>query len=317
VNGIVGIKPTVGLVSRRGIVPISHSQDTAGAMGRRVADAVALLDAMIGEDEQDPATEVAAAAASWTLVRHLREEGLQGKRIGVLRSETGYHEGVDRLFEAALGDLVDAGAELVDDLAFDPPPGFNAATYELLLYEFKHDLNAYLASLPDEQLSTLTLADLIAFNREHADAELRWFQQEIFEKAEAKGPLTDEAYVEARALILEATRERGIDRLVAEHELDLLVAPSGSAGWSIDLINGDHFLGSCSTYPAVAGYPHVTVPMGRLHDLPVGLSFIAPAKGEPTLIEAAYAYEQATRHWGPPLLEAESRREGGTVAAQR
>lgn len=290
-NGVVGIKPTVGLVSRTHIVPISHSQDTAGPMGRNVADAVLLLEAMMGTDESDPATEIAGEAKEWRLASHLRSDGLAGKRIGVVRSEAGFHGEVDALFEEAIADMEDAGAEIVDDLAFERPEGFSQATYDVLLYEFKHDLNAYLAGLPDDRLSGLTLEKLIAFNEEHADEEMPWFGQEIFEKAQAKGSLDDEAYREALTLSQQATREDGIDRLIAEHDLDALIAPTGVPAWKIDRINGDHFIGGSSTYPAVSGYPNITMPMGDVHGLPVGLSIFGPRLAEPVLVEIASGYE--------------------------
>jgi amidase len=302
VNGVVGIKPTVGLVSRTGIVPISHSQDTAGPFGRTVSDAVSLFESMIGADENDAVTEMAGEASGWELTAHLVEDGLEGKRIGVLRSATGYHSEVDELLEQAIEDMADAGAVIIDDLAFEDPDGLSQAAYDVLLYEFKHDLNSYLASLPDAALSALTLEGLIAFNEEQADREMPHFGQEIFIKSEAKGPLTEQEYLDALELVQSTSRE-GIDRLIAEHDLDAYVAPTGAPAWKIDLINGDHFLGGCSSYPARAGYPNVTLPMGRVQSMPVGLSFIGGALSEPTLIEMAYAYEQNGRHRTPPDLE--------------
>ena len=301
-NGIVGIKPTVGLVSRTGVVPISHSQDTAGPMARNVADAVTLLSAMIGHDEADPVTETADGAAGWNLQEHLRMDGLQGKRIGVVRSLAGFHSDVDRLLDAAIADLEAAGATIVDGLEYEKTEGLGDAAYDVLLYEFKHDLNAYLAGLPDaDTLPATTLEELIAFNRAHAEEEMPYFGQEIFIKSQAKGPLTDPAYLKALQLVQSASRD-GIDTLLEKHELDALVAPTGSPAWKTDLIDGDHFLGSSSSYPARAGYPNITVPMGMVHGLPVGISFFASALAEPTLIEIAYAYEQATRHRKAPKL---------------
>jgi amidase len=293
VNGVVGIKPTVGLVSSSGIVPISHSQDTAGPFGRTVEDAVLLLAAMIGMDEGD--------TADLDLTAHLAEEGLQGKRIGILRSATGYHSEVDALLERAIEDMADAGAVIVDDLAFERPDGLGQAAYDVLLYEFKHDLNSYLAALPDETLSALTLEKLISFNEENGDREMPHFGQEIFIKSQAKGPLTEQDYLDALELVQNASRV-GIDDLMAEHEIDALVAPTGAPAWKIDLVNGDHFMGGCSSYPARAGYPHITVPMGMVQSLPVGLSFMGAAMTEPTLIEMAYAYERKTGHRTPPEL---------------
>jgi amidase len=301
VNGVVGIKPTVGLVSRTGIVPISHSQDTAGPFGRTLSDAVLLLAAMIGVDENDAVTEIAGEASEWDLTAHLMEDGLEGKRIGVLRSATGYHSEVDKLLEQAIEDMQDAGAVIIDDLAFERPDGLSQAAYDVLLYEFKHDLNRYLASLPDAALSALTLEKLIAFNEDHADSEMPHFGQEIFVKSQARGALSDQEYLDALELVQNASRG-GIDGLIAEHELDALVAPTGAPAWKIDLINGDHFMGGSSSYPARAGYPNITVPMGRVRSMPVGLSFIGAALSEPTLIEMAYAFEQKTGHRITPEL---------------
>jgi Asp-tRNA(Asn)/Glu-tRNA(Gln) amidotransferase A subunit family amidase len=301
-NGIVGIKPTVGLVSRTGVVPISHSQDTAGPMARSVADAVTLLSAMIGHDEADPVTETADGASGWNLQEHLRSDGLKGKRIGVVRSLAGFHSEVDRLLDAAVADLQAAGATVVDGLEYEKTEGLGDAAYDVLLYEFKHDLNTYLAGLPDaDTLPATTLEELITFNRTHAEEEMPYFGQEIFIKSQAKGPLTDPAYLKALQLVQSASRD-GIDTLLEKHELDALVAPTGSPAWKTDLIDGDHFLGSSSSYPARAGYPNITVPMGSVHGLPVGISFFASALAEPTLIEIAYAYEQSTRHRKAPRL---------------
>ncbi|MFP3939716.1 MAG: amidase [Thermoanaerobaculia bacterium] len=291
-NGVVGIKPTVGLVSRTHVVPISHSQDTAGPMGRTVTDAVTLLEAMAGPDPGDPASERAAGHFDRDLSAHLDADGLDGKRIGVVRSSAGFHSEVDALLEWALEDMEAAGATIVDDLEFEEPEDFSQATFNVLLYEFKHDLNAYLAGLPSEELSRLTLERLIEFNREHADEEMPWFGQEIFERSQETDGLDSETYTEALELARKATREDGIDRLVAEHELDALIAPTGAPAWAIDLVNGDHFIGGSSTLAAVSGYPNVTVPMGTVHGLPVGLSIFGPAFSEPTLIEIASGYEQ-------------------------
>jgi len=298
-NGVVGIKPTVGLVSRTHVVPISHSQDTAGPMGRTVADAVLLLQAMVGPDPADPASreigEQTPEHFGRNLAAHLRADGLRGKRIGVVRSSAGFHSEVDALFERAIEDLKGAGAVVVDDLELEPPEGFYQASFDILLYELKHDLNAYLAGLPDENLSRLTLEGLIAFNRAHAEEEMPWFGQEIFERSQETDGLDSETYREALALAQRATRGDGIDRLVEEHQLDALIAPTGAPAWKIDLINGDHFIGGSSTPAAVSGYPNITVPMGTVHGLPVGLSIFGPAFSEPTLIEIAYGYEQTGR----------------------
>ncbi len=302
-NGLVGIKPTVGLVSRFGVVPISHTQDTAGPMARTVADAVVTLEVMIGVDARDAASEVAAQAATWRLTENLRSDGLQGKRLGVVRSTAGFHDGVDALLERAIGDLRAAGATVIDGLEFDEPEGLDQAEYDVLLYEFKHDLNAYLSGLPGaERLPATTLEELIAFNERHSGVEMRWFGQEIFVTSQSKGSLDDQAYLDALALSRGSSRIE-IDRLLAENELDALVAPTGSAAWVIDLVNGDHFLGGSSGFPARAGYPNITVPMGAVHGLPVGISFIGTALAEPILIEIASGYEHASHRRRPPLLE--------------
>jgi len=237
----------------------------------------------------------------------LRADGLKGKRIGVVRSSAGFHTDVDRLLSRAIEDLTKAGATIVDDLELEPPEGLSQAAYDVLLYEFKHDLNAYLAGLPESRsqgrdLPARTLEQLIAFNLEHAENEMPYFEQEVFVASQEKGPLTQTAYLDALAMVRKATRDDGIDRLLTEHQLDALIAPTGSPAWKIDLIDGDHFLGGSSSYAARAGYPHITVPMGQVHGMPVGLSFFGASLSEPVLIEIAFAYEQATRHRRPPEL---------------
>ena len=293
INGIVGIKPSIGLVSRHGIVPISHSQDTAGPMARSVTDAAILLEAMVGFDASDEATAVIQEEEMPDYASALDADGLQGKRIGIARSSTGYHEGVDALFEKALQSISEAGAVIIDSLSLDRYDGMGSDTYNILLYEFKADLNAYFAGLPND-LNTLTLESLIQFNKDNEAREMPYFKQEIFEKSNAKGPLTDTEYQEALRKAQDATRN-GIDNLLAEHNLDAIIAPSYSAAWSIDLVNGDHFLGGFSTFAAVAGYSHITVPMGKLHGLPVGLSFVSTAFAESELVTLAYGFEQIGR----------------------
>ncbi len=302
-NGVVGIKPTVGLVSRTHIVPISHSQDTAGPMGKSVYDAVALLAAMAGADEADPATTERPEWSPEHLPAHVDPDGLAGKRIGVLRSSAGFHSEVDELLEAAIDSMREGGAEIVDDLEWESPDGFSGQAYDVLLYEFKHDLNAYLANLPDRDLAAMTLADLIEFNRNHAGIEMPWFDQEIFEQAQAKGPLSEDEYKEALSAVQQATRAEGIDKLLAEHELDALIAPTGSAAWTIDLINGDHFIGGSSSLAAISGYPNITLPMGQVHGMPVGLSFFGAKFSEPVLIEIASGFEHNAGGFSPPALE--------------
>ncbi|MBW3553135.1 MAG: amidase [Gemmatimonadetes bacterium] len=297
-NGIVGIKPTIGLVSRSGIIPIAHSQDIAGPMGRTVADAAALLGVLAGEDPGDPSTRRARVEPDYT--RFLDGGALAGARIGVIRKRmTGYHGATDRLFDAALSDLRAGGATVLDSLELPHHGEYGDAEWTILLYEFKHDLNRYLAGLgPDAPVRSL--ADVIAFNERERPRSMPYFQQEILEMAEEKGGLDEQEYLDA----LETAKRAGagIDSLMALHELDALVAPTGSPAWTIDLVVGDHFLGASSQPAAVSGYPNITVPMGFVHGLPVGISFFGPAWSEPTLIGIAHAYEQATRHRRPPGL---------------
>ena len=299
VNGIVGIKPTIGLVSRRGIVPIAHSQDTAGPMGTSVAAAAMLLTAMAGHDEADPASIDDPVVTGRNYAKYLDEGGLQGKRIGVVRSLAGFHESVDEALERAVGDMREQGAEVVDGLAFpDYPEGFQGKAYDLLLYEFKHDLNAWLSSLPGPE-NQLDLAGLIDFNRNNAKREMKWFRQEIFLKSQDKDGLDSEDYRSTVATV-QAFSRQAIDDLLEKHDLDLLVSPSNTPAWMIDPVVGDNWLGSSSSMPARSGYPHITVPMGFVHGLPVGLSFYSTAWSEPVLIEAAHAYERASRRARPP-----------------
>jgi amidase len=297
-NGIVGIKPTVGLVSRAGIIPISHTQDTAGPMARTVADAAALLNAMAGVDPRDDATAAAKEHLA-DYVAALDPAALEGARIGVARALAGFLPSVDRLFEDALAELGRLGAELVDPADVPDLDDLSEAEYEVLLYEFKADLNAYLATLgPDAPVKSLE--DLIAFNEAHRDQEMPYFGQEIFRQAQEKGPLTTPAYREALATCRRLSREEGLDRILDEHDLDALVAPTGSPAWTTDLVNGDHFIGGSSTLAAVSGYPSVTVPMGFVFGLPVGLSFMGGAWSEARLLGLAHAFEQATLHRRPP-----------------
>ncbi len=295
-NGIVGIKPTVGLVSRAGIIPISHTQDTAGPMARTVADAAALLTALAGVDPRDDAT--AAAKGHITDYTAALDPGaLEGARIGVARKMAGFHPAVDALLEEALHALERQGAEVVDPA--DLPDLEELPSYDVMLYEFKANLNAYLASLgPDSPVKTLEEA--IAFNEAHRDREMPYFGQDIFHKAQEKGPLTTPEYREALETCRRMTRKDGLDAVFAEHRLDALVAPTGAPAWMTDLVNGDHYIGGSSTPAAVSGYPNVTVPMGFVFGLPVGLSFMGLAWTEPRLIGLTYAFEQATRHRKPP-----------------
>jgi amidase len=296
-NGIVGIKPTVGLIPRTHIVPISASQDTAGPMALTVADAALLLTVMAGSDPSDPATREADARKS-DYMQALDQNALSGKRIGVARFLAGYHGPTDAAFEQALEEMKEAGAVLVDIKDFPARREISQNEYTVLLAEFRAGLDAYLASTP-EAVKTRTLADLIAFNKATA-AETEFFGQDVFEEAAGAPALTDPAYRKARETSLRLAGKEGIDKLVADNQLDAIVAPTGGPAWTTDLITGDHFLGSASMLAAVAGYPHITVPMGQVRDLPVGLSFFGPAWSEARLIGMAYAYEQRSQARQPP-----------------
>jgi len=298
---LVGIKPTVGLWSRSGIIPISHTQDTPGPMARTVADAAALLWALTGEDPRDPATSGSALhAADYT--RSLDPDGLRGARIGVARQRyTGYSGSVDALFQIALTTLRDHGAVIVDPANVTTEDQIGNAELTVLLYELKADLNRYLAGL-GTTAPHKTLADVIAFNERNRDREMPFFQQELFERAQAKGPLTALEYRTALARCRRAARTLGIDATMARGRLDAIVCPTQGPVWPIDHVNGDAFGGNCTTPAAVAGYPHITVPMGSVFGLPVGLSFFGRAWSETMLIKLAFAYEQASRLRRPPRL---------------
>jgi len=292
-NGIVGFKPTVGLVSRTFIVPISHSQDTAGPMTLSVRDAAAMLGVIAGSDPADPATAEADAHKA-DFAAALSLDALKGKRVGVLRDRIGERADVAALFDAALKQMAGLGATIVE--IEDSQTGLGElgeAEFEVLMTELKADMAAYLASLPAKD-GPKTLADLIAFNKAHP-AELRWFDQSLFELAETKGGLDDPAYLEAKAKAARLAGPEGIDRLVKDHRVDLLVGVTNGPAWTTDLVNGDHYSGpSVSDLPAVAGYPHLTVPMGAVEGLPVGLSFIGPKWSDGAVLAAGYAYEQAS-----------------------
>ena len=296
VAGLVGIKPTVGLVSRDGIIPISVSQDTAGPMTRTVADAAALLGAMAGADASDPAGPAAEGHVAADYTAFLDADGLRGKRIGVLRQAMGYHPDVDAMTEAAIARLKAAGAEVVDvEVAnYDK---WNADEYQVLLYEFKDGLNAYLAQSGSEHAS---LEALIAWNQEHAAEAMPIFGQEIFEQAQAKGPLTEQAYLDARDKSYAMAGAEGLVATLDAHRLDALIAPSMSPAWLTDHVLADHFLGAGYGMAAVARTPSITVPAGDSHGLPLGLTFMGRAWSEPQLIAMAYAFEQATRARKPP-----------------
>jgi amidase len=304
-TSLVGLKPTLGLVSRTGIVPIAHSQDTAGPMSRTVADAAAVLNALDGPDAEDPATGASAPHAARDYTASLDPNGLRGKRIGVVRDKLfGYSPAADQLAESAIADMKKAGAVIVDPANIPTLGSFDAGELEVLLHEFKANVNKYLSWLgPGSPVRTLT--DIIAFNKAHREQELKYFGQELLEMADARGPLTSEVYLKALAANRRQAGTLGIDMVMAKHQLDALVAPTFGLPWLTDLVAGDVFpagASSPSTVAAVAGYPHITVPMGYLRGLPLGLSIFGRAWSEPTLLQIAYAYEQATRHRRPPTF---------------
>ncbi len=301
-NGVVGIKPTVGLWSRSGIIPISHSQDTAGPMTRTVTDAAILLGGAVGVDPRDEATSRSEGNFHTDYTQFLDPAGLQGARIGVARSFTGFDPRITTLFDEAIAAMRDAGAEIVDPANL-PEAAWNDEMPLLVLeYEFKADLNAYLATL-GEDAPVRSLAEIIEFNEQNADREMPHFGQQRMIASQAHGPLTDEAYLNAVRTIQRANREDGIDALANEHRLDAIIAPTRDLPWVTDHIKGDRLDGGSSAGPAaIAGYPDISVPMGFVKGLPVGVSFFGPAWTEPTLIRVAYAFEQATKHRRAPSL---------------
>jgi len=296
-NGIVGIKPTLGLVSRAGIIPIAHSQDTAGPMARTVADAALLLTAMAagGADAADAATAGAVGKVAADYTAFLDPNGLKGARVGIPRNKglVGFHPGVDAILASAIDVLTRQGATVVDPADIPTLGQFDDAENDVLAYEFKHDLELYLATLGPG--APKTLADLIAWNTQHKDRELPYFGQETFEKSQTKGPLTEQAYLDALSKSKSLSQAQGIDAVMDKLKLDALVSPTDASPSLIDLVNGDHWLGGSSTPAAVAGYPHVTVPGGFVFGLPVGISFYGRAWSEGVLIKLAFAFEQATQ----------------------
>ena len=300
--GIVGIKPTLGLVSRSGIIPIAHSQDTAGPMARTVRDAAIILNALSGIDTRDATTMVNRSRGQIDYTRFLDPNGLRGARIGVARAKFfGYSDVTDKLVSDAIDAMKAQGAVIVDPANIETAGKFDDSELDVLLYELKADLNAYLAGL-GPTAPVRTLQNIIDFNENHRGQEMPWFGQELFIQAQAKGPLTDKKYRDALAKDLRMSRTDGIDATMKKYKLDAIVAPTGSPAWVTDPVNGDHFTGASSTPAAVAGYPNINVPAGYSHDLPVGISFFGRAYSEPTLIKIAYAYEQATKHRRAPKL---------------
>ncbi|HEY2797043.1 MAG TPA: amidase [Thermoanaerobaculia bacterium] len=297
--GLVGIKPTIGLVSRAGIVPISHTQDTAGPMCRTVTDAAILLTALAGVDAADAATKAAAGRPAVDYTKSLGQS-IQGLRIGVPRKKLyGQSPAADAKVEQALVELQRLGAVIVDPADIETLGEFDDSEFEVLLYEFKGGLNGYLAALPASSRHR-TLEDLIRFNQENRAREMPYFAQEIFEKAQAKGPLTEKKYRDALAKNGRLSRKEGIDKTMDKHRLDALIAPTSGPATLIDLVNGDYGVGGSSSLPAVAGYPDLSLPCGSYLGLPVGMSIFGRAWSEPTLIRIAFAYEQATKWRKPP-----------------
>jgi len=289
-NGIVGIKPTLGLISRAGIIPIAHSQDTAGPMARTVRDAAILLGALAGADPRDKFTAEANAKRQKDYTQFLDAGGLKGARLGIARKYFGFSDAVDALMNHLIDEMKTAGAVIVDPADLETHGKFDETELLVLMYELKADLNAYLATRPDAQVKSL--ADVIAFNEKNHDKEMPYFAQDLFIKAQEKGPLTDKEYIAALAANHSLSREKGIDAVMNKFHLDALVGPTGGPAWITDLANGDHAVGGSSNAAAVAGYPNINVPAGFVFGLPVGISFFGRAWSEPTLLKIAYGFEQ-------------------------
>jgi len=299
-NGIVGIKPTLGLISRSGIIPIAHSQDTAGPMARTVADAAILLGALAGPDERDPATKSSAKRGLIDYTPFLDPNGLKGARVGVARSLFGTDKHVLAIMESSLDAMKQAGAILID-IELKSSDTFGKTELEVLLFEFKADLNAYLSTCTDTRVHSM--ADVIKFNEEHRAQVMPYFGQERMEQAQERGPLTSKKYLAALEKNHRLARTEGLDAVMKKHRLACIVVPSGGPAWMIDPVNGDggrNWDMESTSYTAVAGYPHISVPAGYVFGLPVGISFMARAWQEPTLIKVAYAFEKITKVRKPP-----------------
>ncbi len=292
-NGVVGLKPTVGLISRTGIIPISFTQDTPGPMGRTVEDVAIALGVLTGIDSTDSKTFTSADFLQKDYTQYLKKEGLKGKRIGLITNVSGFHYRVDSLMKKAVEFMKENGAVIVE-INYQIPREINAASFQVMLYEFKDGFNNYFASL-DSSVKIKTLSELIEFNKKDP-IELRYFDQQLLELAQSKGDLNSTEYKQSLEKMMKGMREEGMDLVMDENHLDALIAPTGSPAWKTDLINGDNFLGSSSSYAAVSGYPSITVPMGFVDELPVGISFFGRAWSEPLLIEIAYSFEQGTKY---------------------
>ena len=303
VNGLVGLKPTVGLVSRSGIVPLSHSQDTAGPMTLSVRDAALLMNVLVGSDPLDPATKEADKHRAVDYLAGLSKQGLRGKRLGIIsKLVADYDDETKAVFKRSLAVLRAQGAVIVDHLELPYLDDLEKDEMVVLLYEFKADLNAYLAATP-ASVTTRNMGDVIAFNKEHADKVMPYFAQEIMEQAQATGSLTDSIYLEAKSRAKQHAGVKGIDATLKKYRLDALIAPTTGAAWAIDYKAGDVIAGSASTPAAVAGYPHLTVPMGSVRGLPLGLSFFAGAWKDAALLKMGYAFEQARPAIAAPTLD--------------
>lgn len=292
VCGIVGIKPTLGLISRAGIIPIAHSQDTAGPMARSVRDAAILLGVLAGVDPRDAETQASAGKSFADYTQFLDANGLRGARLGIARQYFDIGPAVTEVMDECIDLMKHAGAEIVDPVELSSFGKWGDTELEVLLYEFKADLNEYLAA---RGAKVKSLADCIAFNRAHASEEMPYFQQELMEQAQERGPLSDKTYKDALSKNRKLTRKDGIDAVLGKFKLDAIVGPTAGPAWVTDWVNGDRADSGCASPPAVAGYPHITVPAGFKFGLPLGISFFGAAWSEPKLIKIAYAFEQSRK----------------------
>ena len=303
VNGLVGLKPTLGLVSRHGIIPLSHSQDTAGPMTLSVRDAALVLNAIAGSDANDPATKEADQKRASDYTAGLHSDGLKGKRLGIVKNlSAGYDKATQALFRQSIETLKTRGAIVVENLDFPNLSELDKVELPVLLYDFKADLNQYLSSAPTA-VKSRSLAEIMQFNKTHAKQVMPHFGQEIMAMAQTKGPLTDKAYIEAVSKAKRLAGPEGIDALLKQHQLDALIAPTTGPAWNINYKKGDIIAGSASSPAAIAGYPHLTVPMGLVKGLPVGLSFFAGAWSDASLLNMGYAFEQARAPLPAPVIQ--------------
>ena len=301
INSIIGIKPTIGLVSRNGIVPISHNQDTAGTMSRTVQDAAILLSVITGIDPDDSSTSTHNYDIPSDYTKFLDPDGLRGARIGVARNFFGNSNLIDKIIEGAIEKMKELGAEIIDPIEIKNVNDLRDPEFQVLLFDFKRDLNEYLAKYGPINLLR-NIDDIINYNKEHQKKVMPFFGQELFTMANEKGPITSDEYKEALEKCHRLSRDEGIDAVLKEHQLDAIVAPSGGVAWLIDYIKGDHSTGGSSSAAAVAGYPNITIPAGYVYGLPVGISFFSGAFQEPKLLKIAYAFEQSTKVRKPPVF---------------